>query len=321
MDFDPGSVTVPAIGPAATGAVHGPLAEVTAHILPRRLASRRRAATARRIRRRFAGRQLRSRATTVLGMCGRYASTRSAQDLADLFDALDDTGGDLVPDYNVAPTDPAPIVRMSERIGGPVLSAARWGFVPAWARDPSGAARMINARAETIAESKAYAKAFRERRCLVPADGWFEWRRNLGESPSNLLPSRSVSRQAFFMTSVEPVVFAGVWSTWGAESARIFTFSIITVPARDDLASVHERMPLLLPPDRWNAWLRNGNFAEEHDRAVLLTPPSSQLCATIEIRPVGPEVGNVRADGPSLLQQVAVPSPRSSIVDQSPTLF
>src|SRR5690349_18997031 len=110
-------------------------------------------------------------------MCGRYASTRSSTDLATLFDALDTTDEALVPDYNLAPTDPAPIVRVSASAGARVLAVARWGLVPAWSADGRGGARMINARAETVATSRAFAPSFERRRCLVPADGWYEWAR------------------------------------------------------------------------------------------------------------------------------------------------
>src|SRR3954466_15851713 len=109
-------------------------------------------------------------------MCGRYANTRSSADLSALFEAQDEADG-LAPDYNLAPTDPAPIVRMSERVGGRVVSTARWGLVPAWSKDTKGAARMINARVETVATARAYAPSFARRRCLVPADGWYEWRK------------------------------------------------------------------------------------------------------------------------------------------------
>src|SRR5918912_3841470 len=102
-------------------------------------------------------------------MCGRYATTRSAADLSALFGAFDETADGLAADYNVAPTDPVPIVRRSRRVEGPVLSVARWGLVPSWAPDARGAARMINARAETVATAPAYATSFARRRCLVPA--------------------------------------------------------------------------------------------------------------------------------------------------------
>src|SRR5689334_5935156 len=140
-------------------------------------------------------------------MCGRYATSRSALDLRTLFDADDETDDGLAPDFNVAPTDPVPIVRVSQRSrergdgqqrGGRVLSIARWGLVPPWAKDTRGAARMINARAETVATTPAYATSFARRRCLVPADGWYEWRRT---GPELRTRGRSVrDRQAYFMT-------------------------------------------------------------------------------------------------------------------------
>jgi putative SOS response-associated peptidase YedK len=223
-------------------------------------------------------------------MCGRYATTKDAPDLSVLFDAFDDTRDGLVVDYNVAPTDPVPVVRMSQSLGGRTLSVARWGLVPSWARDTRGAARMINARAETVATTAAYARAFAGRRCLVPADGWYEWVRTPGGG-----------RQAYFMTAPEPVVFGGLWAAWGDQ--KLITSSIVTMPALGDLALVHHRMPLVLAPERWDAWLAGGGAPEE-----LLAPPSDATLAAIEIRPVGPAVGDVRNDGPGLVSRVeAVP--------------
>jgi putative SOS response-associated peptidase YedK len=227
-------------------------------------------------------------------MCGRYATTRNAADLAALFEAVDDTGGDLVPDYNVAPTDSVPMVRISARLGGAALSVARWGLVPPWATDPRGAARMINARAETVATSPAYAAAFARRRCLVPADGWYEWVRGPGRA-----------RQPYFMTSPDgaPLVFAGIWSVWGAGPERRLTCGVVTSAAVGDLAAVHDRMPLVLPADRWSSWL-----SAPPDEA-LLAPTPDGLVAGLEIRPVGAAVGDVRNDGPGLVARVTVEPP------------
>jgi putative SOS response-associated peptidase YedK len=219
-------------------------------------------------------------------MCGRYATTRSAADLSALFESFDDSDGALVPDYNVAPTDPVPIVRMSQRLAGRALSAARWGLVPPWSKDAKGAARMINARAETVADSKAYAPSFARRRCLVPADGWYEWLR---------LPDGR--KQAYFMTPAHGGVLAlaGLWAPWG----DMLTFSVVTTAAIGDLALVHDRMPLLLPWQRWAGWLAGGGEPDE-----LLAAPSDEFLAELEIRPVGPSVGDVRNDGPQLVARV-----------------
>lgn len=227
-------------------------------------------------------------------MCGRYASTRSSVDLSDLFEALDETSLDgasgLEPDYNLAPTDPAPIVRMSASAAGRVLCRARWGLVPPWAADTKGAARMINARAETVATSSAFKPSFERRRCLVPADGWYEWTR---VSPQH--------KQAYFMTPRDGSVlaFAGLWSVWGSGDSRLLSCGIITVDAVADLASVHNRMPLVLPRERWNDWLTS-QYVDD-----LLTPPVPELVAGLEIRPVGAAVGDVRNDGPELVRRIA----------------
>ncbi|MEV8514018.1 SOS response-associated peptidase [Dactylosporangium sp. NPDC051484] len=234
-------------------------------------------------------------------MCGRYATSRSNADLSALFEAADESGG-LEPDYNVAPTDPVPIVRVSRSAGGRVLSTARWGLVPAWAKDPKVGARMINARAETVTTSNAFAQSFAKRRCLVPADGWFEWVRGAEKTKP--------TKQPYFMTlgDAEPCVFAGLWTVWGKDEGRLLTCSIITMPAVDDLALIHDRMPLLLPVERWDAWLGG-----EPDPALLAPTPSSHV-ARLELRPVGHRVGDVRNDGPDLVAQVPAPPLRSSDV-------
>ena len=226
-------------------------------------------------------------------MCGRYATTRSAVDLSALFDAVDETGDGLVADYNVAPTDPVPVVRHPRRVDDRVLSVARWGLVPPWAPDTSGQARMINARAETVATARAYAPSFQRRRCLVPADGWYEWRRTSVRD-----------KQAYFMTPRDGGVlaFAGLWTVRGEGPQRLLTCSIVTVPAVADFGLVHDRMPLVLPPDRWAHWLTAGP-----DPGVLLVPPPEEYLASVEIRPVGSAVGDVRNDGPHLVRRVAAP--------------
>lgn len=225
-------------------------------------------------------------------MCGRYATTRSAADLTALFEALDLPGADeLGPRYNVAPTDPVPAVLRPDRgpqEGRRVLATARWGLLPHWAKDPRDGARMINARAETVATSPAYAPAFGSRsggRALLPADGWYEWRR---------LPGGG--KQPYFLTPADGSVLAmaGLWSRWGSE--RLLTVAVVTTAAGTEaLAGIHDRMPLLLAPDRWESWL-SGDPA--------LDPPAQSWLAGLELRPVGPAVGNVRNDGPELVTRV-----------------
>lgn len=239
-------------------------------------------------------------------MCGRYATTRSTADLTALFDAVDETGGVvLAADYNVAPTDVVPIVRTASATTGPGagrgLAVARWGLLPHWARDPRIGARMINARAETLATSRAYAESFAHRRCLVPADGWYEW-----------LPGPTGRKQAYFMTPRDGgvVTFAGIWTRWGEH----LTCSIVTTAAVGHLAGVHDRMPLVLPDGRWDIWLSGAG-----DPELLLAPAPEAYLARLEVRPVGPEVGDVRNDGPGLIARIEAPVPGRENVAQ--TLF
>ena len=250
-------------------------------------------------------------------MCGRYATTRSAADLTTLFDAFDETDEPVTPRYNVAPTDPVPFVRISRQRGARVLSVGKWGLLPHWARDPRQAARMINARAETVATAPAFAPSFATRRALIPIDGWYEWRKLDGGA-----------KQAYFMTPVDGSVLAlaGLWSRWGAGglsgAAQIpagsgagqiprggsggdgrgggrLTFSVVTTAALGELVAVHDRMPLVLPPARWEQWLAGDEPA--------LDPPPPELLAGLELRPVGPAVGNVRNDGPELVTRIDIP--------------
>ena len=216
-------------------------------------------------------------------MCGRYATTRSDADLSLLFDAVAVSEG-LGPSWNVAPTDPVPVVRMSQRQGGRVLDHAKWGLIPSWSADPRAGARMINARAETVATSPAFAPSFARRRCLVPADGWFEWVRD------------GKRKQPYYMTPADGslLAFAGLWSMSGA---NVLSSSIVTTDAVGELAAVHNRMPLVLPAERWPDWLAGGG-----DPASLLRPMTAAELSFIDIRPVGPDVGNVRNNGPELIE-------------------
>ncbi|MFC4145970.1 SOS response-associated peptidase [Micromonospora mangrovi] len=236
-------------------------------------------------------------------MCGRYATTRSAGDLSALFESYDETGGGVRPDFNVAPTDPVPLVRLDPE-GHRLLSVGRWGLVPHWSRTAGGAARMINARAETIATSRAYAPSFARRRCLVPADGWYEWVRE----PDG-------RKQPYFMTPADGSVLAlaGIWSVWEPGGTELLSFSVLTTAAVGELAEVHDRMPLLLPRERWTSWLGDAD-----DPATLLVPPPREWLDGLEIRPVSPAVGDVRNDGPELTARVSS-GPREP--DSEMTLF
>lgn len=239
-------------------------------------------------------------------MCGRYAAKKDPATLADEFDAVDATGpGYPGPDYNVAPTKQVCTVveRHPREDGGKPdgtrtersIRLMRWGLVPHWAKDPSVGNRMINTRAESAAEKPAFKSALRTRRCLLPADGWYEWRRD------------GKAKQPYYMTSMDgsSLALAGIWSTWRPKDAEageppLVTCSILTTDAVGPLAEVHDRMPLVLPPAAWQRWLD----PDRDDVAELLVPPAGEIVAGLELRPVSGEVNNVRHNGPMLLERV-----------------
>ena len=242
------------------------------------------------------------------GVCGRYASTRRAQDIADEFDAIDLTSDEpLRPSYNVAPTDTVHIVRRSRRAENRVVQASRWGLIPSWANDPSIGARMINARAESLAEKPAFRAAFERRRCLVPADGWYEWARYTDRP----------GKQPYLMTTADGsgLVFAGLWEVWGTGEQMVFSCTVVTTPAVGRLTAIHDRMPLVLPPHRWGDWL--GESAARRSVAELLEPSPLELAESLEVRPVGAAVGNVRNNGPELMTRVEIGRPEPVPLDDA----
>jgi len=230
-------------------------------------------------------------------MCGRYASARSVEDLAVAFDVgADDVDGVVEPDWNVAPTKWVSVVLV--RGDRRVLSTARWGLVPSWAPDPSVGTRMINARIETVADKPAFRDALAQRRCLLPADGWYEW----STRPDGTRQPHYLSRPGR-----EVIAFAGLWERWlDAEGRPLVTTTILTGPAPEDLRALHDRAPVVMPADRWQQWLDPGTTSVAH----LLTPTADNV---VVAHPVGDAVGDVRAAGPALVEPVVVP--------EQPSLF
>ena len=244
-------------------------------------------------------------------MCGRYASIKAPTDLADEFHAVDATDGQVNADYNVAPTKN--IVAVVERHprdaeGTPdpetterSLRVVRWGFVPFFAKDPKGGARMINARSESAAEKPAFRRAMASRRCLIPADGWFEWQRG----PEHKQPYYTHYRDG------SSLAMAGLWEFWKPKDdpdneypEGLVTATVLTTAAVGPLAQVHDRMPLVLPPAAWDAWLDPDVSAKEDAIVVLLVSPSDELVAALELRPVSSLVNSVRNNGPELLAEL-----------------
>lgn len=225
-------------------------------------------------------------------MCGRYASSAGRDDLVEMFE-IDEVDGPLPgPDFNIAPTDPVPAVlernRDSRRVR--LLTGLRWGLVPSWAKDPSGAARLINARVETVAEKPSFRKAFAARRCLLPADGYYEWY----PVPR---PEGKPVKQPYFLRPADSGLFvmAGLYEFWKApDGSWLTTAAVITTSATDDVGHLHDRMPLVVPKENWAAWL-DPRFGQ--DARALLSVPAPGL----RYYRVSTAVNKVANDGPELV--------------------
>lgn len=230
-------------------------------------------------------------------MCGRYASSRDARDLASAFEVEEPVERVLPPSWNVAPTDPVYAVLQREQARQ--LRVLRWGLVPSWAKDAKGAARLINARQETVTGKPAFRAAYARRRCLLPADGYYEWQVD------------GTRKQPWFLSRADgaPLAMAGLYEVWSPpEGERLWTCTVITTSAADELGHIHDRTPLLVPPSDWDRWL---DPAVEDPGQHLLVPA---VDGALEAWPVGAAVGNVRNDGPELVQPHLEP-------EQPATLF
>ncbi len=220
-------------------------------------------------------------------MCGRFSQQRPASELAEIF-AAEPLTDELGARYNIAPTDDALVV--VQREDRRAISAYRWGLIPHWADAAKVGSRMFNARAETLTSSPAFRDAFRRKRCLVPVDGFYEWHRE------------GTRRQPFSIgrTDGRPLVLAGLWAGWRDPAADrvVRTFTIITSRPSDQMAELHDRMPVIVPDDAWAMWLDPGldDPAELHG----LFEPSDDI--ELRIQAVSPLVNNVRNDGPALIE-------------------
>ncbi len=222
-------------------------------------------------------------------MCGRYALKTSVPEIARILGA--ETNAEFAPSYNVAPSRHVPVCRASAE-GRRELSLLRWGLVPHWAKELSDRYRMINARAETVADKPAFRGPFRSRRCLVPADGYFEWKAG---------PER---KQPYYIhrNDESPVFLAGLWDRWEkGQDGPLDSFAIVTTSASEHVSSVHDRMPVILDPDDHEAWL-DPRFKNAKDLLSLLKPrPGEKLSLT----PVSTFVNNPRNDDPRCLHPIS----------------
>lgn len=246
-------------------------------------------------------------------MCGRYSASRSAEDLLRAF-AVDEVAGlderedgELAASWNVAPTDDVYAVLERAPRGEPdaaprrTLRPVRWGLVPSWAKDPKIGSRLINARVETLAEKPAFRKALVARRCILPADGYYEWYQTEGAR----------AKQPFFIRPPDGGVLAlaGLYELWRDDRyerddprAWLWSTTVITTEATDDLGRIHDRMPMFVEADRVGAWLDPEHTDVEDLQRLLVPAAPGRLVAY----PVSTAVGNVRNDGPSLVEPLPV---------------
>jgi putative SOS response-associated peptidase YedK len=239
-------------------------------------------------------------------MCGRYAAAKDPAALVEEFEVEAAPAEVLGPDFNVAPTKKVYVVvdRTHEELVERALVIARWGLVPSWAKDPSIGSRMINARAETVAEKPAFRRAFGKRRCLVPADGYYEW--YLPTSPDAPVgKSGKPLKQPFFIHPADgsSLAMAGLYEWWrdptradDDPAAWRLTCTVITTEASDDVGRIHDRMPMTIARSDWSAWLDPSQGPEQ--AAVLLRPA---LETHLDAYPVSTLVNSVRNNGPELI--------------------
>ena len=221
-------------------------------------------------------------------MCGRYLLKSAESELRPIFRFVEHPN--LAPRYNIAPTQAAPVVReRREPRGERTIQALRWGLVPPWADDIKSGAPLINARAESLLERRAFAGAFRGRRCLVPADGYYQWREGDRSKQPYLVERRDAA----------PFAFAGIWDRWGLRQdpkAATDSFTIITTDANDFLRPFHHRMPVVLAPEAYDRWLDPDEDAEKLV-PLLTAAPNDWLRAV----PLGRAVNAARAEGAELI--------------------
>src|SRR4051794_11591591 len=224
-------------------------------------------------------------------MCGRYAITTAPEAIRALFAYLEQPN--FPPRYNVAPTQPVPIVRMAG--GKRQLALVRWGLIPAWVNDPRTFSLLINARGESVLDKPAFRNAMKYRRCLFPADGFYEWKRE------------GATKRPYFvrLKSGQPLAFAGLWESWmGPNGEEMETAAIVTTTANRSIVHIHERMPVIVPPEAFDFWLDPKVDAE---MATAVIQPAKD--ALIESYEVSSAVNRTANDAPMLIEPLRQPEP------------
>lgn len=234
-------------------------------------------------------------------MCGRFVSTSNPERIAEYFDATFD-GTELAPNHNVAPTQDIYAVT-EDPDGSKHVQTFHWGLIPVWAKKRKIGQRMIMARAETVAENGAFKGVFRKQRCLIPMDGFYEWRAGTSDGPVNKAGEPLKQPMYFFRDDGEPLAVAGLWSAWrdpadGGKGLWLHTASVVTTAANGTMEPVHDRMPVILPASVWSQWLDPENDDTDALKDLLVPAPDDLLA----LHPVSLDVNNVRNNGPELIE-------------------
>ena len=238
-------------------------------------------------------------------MCGRYALSADAQDIALQFDASGKPPAILPADWNISPTKSVYFINADDPQGADrSIQIASWGLVPSWSKDATRAANTINARVESVAEKPSFRSAFKSRRCLVPADGYYEWATEIGQFKP---------KQPFYIFNEDSSLLsmAGLYEEWvNPQSGEILTtVSIITRESTGQIAKIHHRMPVLLPKDRWSTWLSAETLAAAQVPQYLDLLELPKPDAGLAIRPVSTSVNNARNHGPELINEIELGEP------------
>jgi len=233
-------------------------------------------------------------------MCGRFVSASSADSIAEYFGAAF-SGETLGENYNVAPTNDIYGV-VADADGSLRLEVFHWGLIPSWAKERKIGARMINARAETLAEKPAYKSVFKKHRCLIPMDGFYEWKAGTADGP--VTAKGKPAKQPMFIQrdDGEPLAVAGLWSAWKDPEAEggdqwLHSATIVTTSANATMRPVHDRMPVILPKSLWAEWL-NPDMHDTDRLSQLLVPADDDV---LKLHPVSTDVNNVRNKGSELI--------------------
>jgi len=233
-------------------------------------------------------------------MCGRFVQKTPLGDIRVLFETVG-TVPNMPPRYNAAPTDNLAVVRFNPQTRERALDLLRWGLVPLWAKDLSFGPKCINARGETAATNNIFRDAFERRRCLIPADGFYEWQKTGGKTqPYAIVPAPVVPEGGSIFA------FAGLWERWKnpADGSIVRSFAIVTGLPNPLCRPIHERMPVILPKAVWSLWLGEAEASLDELHALLVPYPAELM----RVYPIGPAVGNVRNDTPDLLDPMVMES-------------